>query len=600
MVLFIFGAGTPMTKELMRARSRQAFIFLLIGVAMLTIIGRLVYWQIGQQAALAARASQEHTRPFIVLAGRGSIYDSNGKLLALNITEDAIEADPQAIKQENGENPGSFERTLDHLAAILNISADVLRPQLQLARNGQPVTFTYLHDANDTKIYATQHQSDQINQLLNNNQLWGIGLLPESVRVYLDDNLASQLLGFVRQDNGEGQYGLEKYYNTLLAGQPGKLIAETDVNGNPLPIGQQVWQPPVNGADLHLTIDANVQLTVEQMLHDSIAQHQADGGSVIIVNPQTGAIIAMASEPDFDPNHYGDVPPSAYNLFSNPVVSAIYDPGSTMKAVTMAAGIDLHLITPDTTLYDPGYYTVEGQPIYNWNKANNGTETMTQVLQHSANVGAIWVALTKLHANNFYHYMSQFGFGVTTGVDLPTESAGLVPDPTHPDDLTLAENSFGESIGVTPLQMVMAYAALANGGLLMQPYVVASITQNGHITTTPPHSVRQAVSPQTAETITQMLVQSAINGEASPALVPGYQIAAKTGTATPDPDPTRTYASVAGYAPASHPQFVMLVKVDHPKNPIYGGLVAGPLWHDIAAWLFHYYRIPPDQATGNG
>jgi cell division protein FtsI/penicillin-binding protein 2 len=272
-----------------------------------------------------------------------------------------------------------------------------------------------------------------------------------------------------------------------------------------------------------------------------------------------------------------------------------------MKAVTMAAGIDLHLITPETSFYDPGYYTVEGINIHNWNNAAYGIETMTQVLQHSANVGAIWVALTKLHATNFYHYLSQFGFGTPTGVDLPTESPGIVPDKAQQDDLTLAENSFGESIGVTPLQMVMAYAALANDGTLMQPYVVASITQNGHTTTTVPHTVRQAVTPQTAQTVTQMLVQSAINGEASLALVPGYQIAAKTGTATPQTDPNAyTYASVAGYAPASNPQFVMLVKVDHPRNPIYGGLVAGPLWHNIAAWLFNYYRIPPDQSTGNG
>jgi cell division protein FtsI/penicillin-binding protein 2 len=247
-----------MTKELMRARSRQAFIFLLIGAAMLMIIGRLVYWQIWQHAALAARANQEHERPVVVPAGRGSIYDSNEKLLALNITADAIEADPQAIKQEDGQNPGSFNQTLEHLATILTLSPDVLRPQLQLAQNGQPVTFTYLHDAKGTKIHATQKQSNQIHQLLSNNQLWGIGLLPESWRVYLDGDLAAQLLGFVRQDTGEGQYGLEKYYNTLLAGQPGKLIADTDVNGNPLPISQQVWQPPVNGADLHLTIDANV------------------------------------------------------------------------------------------------------------------------------------------------------------------------------------------------------------------------------------------------------------------------------------------------------------------------------------------------------
>src|SRR5579859_787065 len=502
-----------MTKELRRARLRQLILFLLLGGTMLAITGRLAYWQLGQQAALAARADQEHRRPITVPAGRGSIVDANGNLLALNITADAIEADPQLIDQTNSDHPGAIDRTLDQLASILQQPADLLRPQLLLTQNGQPVTFTFLRDAQGQKIHATQDQSNQMQQLLDKGQLAGIGLIPESLRVYTDGSLAAQVLGFVQQDTSIGQYGLEKYYNSLLAGQPGQLIADTDVNGNPLAIGDQVWQPPVNGADITLTIDANVQLTVEQMLHAAIVQHKADGGSVIIVDPNTGAIIAMASDPSFDPNHYSDVP--SYQNFINPAVSNVYDPGSTMKAVTMAAGIDLHLITPDTTLNDPGYYDVDGIPIHNFDDLGYGTETMTQVLQHSANVGAIWVALQKLGAKNFYHYLDQFGFGTPTGVDLPTESAGLLPAPADRTDLTLAENSFGEGIGVTPLQMVMAYATLANGGVLMRPYCVASATQNGQTTTFGPQSLRQAISPQTAQTVTQMLVQSAMNGEAS-------------------------------------------------------------------------------------
>ncbi len=588
-----------MIDELRRARFRQAILFLLICASMVAVTARLAYWQLTQHASLAARAEQEHRRPFIVPAGRGSIYDSNGHLLAVNITEDAIEADPQAIQQENNDHPGTFDRTVNQLSSILNLPADILRPQLLLSQDGHPVTFTFLHDASGYKIHLTQDQSRQVQQLLSQNQLWGIGLLPESWRVYVDGDLAAQLLGFVQQDTGEGKYGLEAYYNHLLAGQPGKLLAETDVDGNPLAIGEQVWQPPVDGADLRLTVDANVQLTVEQMLHETILRYKADGGTVIIVNPKTGAIIAMASEPRFDPNHYGDV--SSYNLFINPAVSTVYDPGSTMKAVTMAAGIDLGLITPDTTINDPGYYIVDGIRIQNWNQTAYGLETMTQVLQHSANVGAIWVALQKLHQEHFYHYLDLFGFGAPTGVDLPTESAGLVPLPAERSDLTLAENSFGESIGVTPLQMVMAYAALANGGLLMRPYCVASATQDGHVTTFGPHVVRRAIRPETAQTITQMLIESARGGEARLALVPGYQIAAKTGTSTPQANSaTTTYASVAGYAPASDPQFVMLVKIDHPRESLFGGLVAAPLWHDIAAWLFHYYRIPPDQPSPNG
>lgn len=581
-----------MTNELRRARSRQTILFLLICGSMLAVSVRLAYWQLGQHQTLAARADQEHRHPFIVPAGRGSIYDANGNLLALTVTANAVVADPQAVMQENSDHSGTLDSTLSQLAQILSLSAATLRPQLTLMQNGQAASFTYVRDDQGHKLYASPTQQNQITTLLNNNQLWGIGLLPEAQREYSDNDLAAQLLGFVQQDTGVGQYGLEKYYDALLAGQPGKLIAETDVNGNPLVIGDQTWQPPVEGASLTLTIDANVQWEVEHMLHDTIVRHQADGGSVIIVNPKTGAIIAMASEPRFDPNHYSDAP--SYSLFLNPVVSAIYDPGSTMKAITMAAGIDLQLITPETAFNDPGYYNVQGITLHNWDDLGYGQETMTQVLEHSANVGAIWVALERLRAANFYHYLAQFGIGAPTGIDLPDESAGLLPSAQDRTDLTLAENSFGESIGVTPLQMVMAYAALANGGLLMQPYCVASASQGGHVTTFGPHAIRQAVSPATAQTVTSMLVDSAVDGEARLAVVPGYQVAAKTGTSTPSGDlDSPVYASVAGYAPASNPQFVMLVKIDHPKAPILGGLVAAPLWHDIAAWLIHYYRIPP-------
>lgn len=583
-----------MNTKLRRARFRQAILFLLICGSMLAVVSRLAYWQIEQHEALAALADQEHRQPMIVPAGRGSLYDANGNLLALNITENAVEADPQMISQANSEQPGTLGQTLNQLSAILNQPADLLLPQLQLTQHRQPVPFTFLFDAQGQKIHATPAQSARIQQLVSNGQLEGIGLLPESVRFYVDGSLAAQLLGFVQEDIGVGQYGLEKYYNSALMGQPGKLIAETDVNGNPLALGDQVWQPPVNGADLTLTLDANVQTTVEQMLHNTIVKHQADGGSVIIVNPKTGAIIAMASEPSFDPNHYSDV--TSYDLFNNPITSKLYDPGSTMKAVTMSAALDLHLITPNTTFNDPGYYRLsDGIVLHNFNDTGYGPETMTQVLQHSANVGAIWVALQKLGAQNFYHYLSLFGFGAPTGVDLPDESSGLVAAPSDRTELTLAENSFGESISVTPLQLVMAYAALANGGILMRPYAVSAVTQQGHTTHFGPQGVRRVVSLATAQTITQMLVQSAENGEAAEALVPGYQIAAKTGTATPPDKPAGyTYASVAGYAPASNPQFVMLIKIDHPRSPIFGGLVAGPLWHDLATWLFHYYRIPPD------
>ncbi len=587
-----------MSEEVRRARHRQVILLALIFACVLAAVARLAYWQLGEHQVLAARAEQEHRHPFLVPAGRGSISDANGHLLALTRIEEALVADPQAIDEANSNHPGARAQTIARLAGLLNLPAALLGEQLTLTQGGHLVSFTYLHDAQGKRIYATDAQRQQINEWLQEQQLWGIGFLPESQRIYIDGNLAAQLLGFVQRDTGAGQYGLEAYYDALLAGQPGKLIAETDVDGNPLVNGDQTWQPPVEGADLTLTIDANIQWTAEQMLHDAIVQQQADGGSVIIVNPKTGAILAMASEPRFNPNDYGNTP--SYDLFMNPVVSNVYDPGSTMKAVTMAAALDLGLITPDTTFTDSGSYEVQGITLHNWDDLAYGQETMTQVLQHSSNVGAIWVALQRLHANNFYRYLDRFGFGATTGVDLPTESAGLVPGPDERTDLTLAENSFGESIGVTPLQMVMAYAALANGGLLMRPSTVSAITQNGHTSRLEPQAIRQVISPATARTITKMLVDSAADGEAQLALVPGYQVAAKTGTSTPPNDPQNfTYASVAGYAPASDPQFVMLVKIDHPKTSTLGALVAAPLWHDLASWLLRYYRIAPDAPGAN-
>jgi cell division protein FtsI/penicillin-binding protein 2 len=587
-----------MNDELRRARRRQTLLLALIVVCFLGASAKLAYWQLGQHQVLAARADQEHQRPFNVPAGRGSLYDANGHLLALTRIEDALVADPQSIDQANSDHPGIRDQTIARLAALLGLPADVLGKQLTLTQGGHLVSFTYVHDGQGNRVYATNAQRQQITQWLQAGQLWGIGFVPESQRIYVDGDLAAQLLGFVQQDTGVGQYGVEASYNALLAGQPGKLMAETDVNGTPLVNGDQAWQPPVEGADLTLTLDANIQWTAEQMLHEAIVQHQADGGSVIVVNPRTGAILAMASEPRFDPNHYGDTP--SYSLFVNPVVSNIYDPGSTMKAITMAAALDLGLITPATSFTDPGTYDVQGITLHNWDDIAYGQETMTEVLQHSSNVGAVWVALQRLHADNFYRYLGRFGFGATTGVDLPTESAGLVPKADERTDLTLAENSFGESIGATPLQMAMAYAALANGGLLMRPYVVASATRGGQTSTFDPQAIRQVISPATAQLLTKMLVASAEDGEAQLALVPGYQIAAKTGTSTPPDDPTNfTYATVAGYAPASHPQFVLLVKIDHPKPLTLGGLVAAPLWHDLASWLLRYYRIPPDAPGAN-
>ncbi|MEO7002932.1 MAG: penicillin-binding protein 2, partial [Ktedonobacterales bacterium] len=460
-----------------------------------------------------------------------------------------------------------------------------------------PGVYRIVRDASGAPLLLSQAQSVAVNVAIAQGTVVGVALYPQVIREYPDGALAAQTLGFVRASDGEGQYGVEQIENTALAGRPGVIYTAVDAQGNPIATAPQRQTPAVPGATVTLTLDANVQYWAEQGLAQAIQQTGADGGTVLVMDPATGAILAMANQPTFDPNDYAAASLADLN---NPAMSAVYDPGSTMKAITMAAGVQNGLIAPDTTFLDTGSTVVDGVTISNFDHHGHGVETMTQVLQYSANVGAIWVA-QRVGATLYYRNLAAFGFGQPTGVSLPNEVAGLLTRPSAPGEaaLTLAENSFGESIGVTPLQMVSAYAALANGGLLMRPYVVASVTAaNGATTRYGPHVIRRAVSQATAQTVTQMLVDSSQVSEAEMWRVNGYRVAAKTGTSTPDPaDPTFTYASVLGYAPASHPRFVLLVKLDHPHDSIFGGAAAGPVWRALAEQLFTYYRIPPDRAN---
>ncbi len=556
-----------------------------LALGLVGVGGRLAYWQIGQHAQLAAMAGEQQRHALLVPALRGTITDRNGVILALTVTEDAVVADPIIVQ---GLPATQREALVQQLSAITQVAPEIVRAQLAL-----PTGYHILTDASGVVIHLPPDVAHSLQAQLDAGALPGITLQAQSWREYPSGQLASQVLGFVQADSGQGQYGIEAGANGWLAGRPGRVIASVDVYGQPLANAPSRIIPSLPGADLALTLDANLQAMAEQGLQGAVAQTGATGGTVIIEDPQTGEILALANAPTFDPNAYGN---ASMADFLNPAISAVYDPGSTMKAITMAAGIDTGVITPETAFDDPGVVTVAGQTIANWNHLAWGNETMTQVLQHSSNVGAAWVALHVGH-DRFDHYLTSFGFGSATGVPLAGEVPGLLA-PQEPTpalaNLDLAENAFGESIGVTPLQLVMAYGALANGGQLMRPQILAAMTRDGQTRAFAPQVVRQVVSPQTAATVTQMLVQSSQHSEALTCLIPNYAVAAKTGTSTPDPkNPALTYASVIGYAPADHPRFVVLVKLDHPHTNIFGGGAAGPLWRALVRQLLAYYHIPP-------
>ena len=584
-----------MSTELRRARRRQMLIFLLVCVGMLILLGRLYYWQVVRGDELAKQASSEHIQNQILIAPRGLIYDAQGHILATNVVRDDVYIEPIQFSLDH--SPETFQNDLAKLVdALHRVLPAVSEEKLYKDFNLNEWTVRIA-----SRIEPSQ--SEQLRSL----QLPDTFLQPRTWRIYPGGTLAAQILGFVRQDdkNSAGIYGIERQYNGLLAGKPGSFTAETDLNGNPLVVGASVEQPAVNGANLTLTIDSTMQYMVQTALADTVQKMEAQSGTVVVLNARTGAVVAMAGAPTFDPNQYGSYANQTgcvgkESVFLNPALYCAYEPGSTMKAVTMAAALDQGLITPDTSFYDPGYMVFDDAPtVTNWEGLAYGTETMTQVLEHSANVGAAYVAHNILGPKRYYPYLTRFGFGQATGIG-GQEEIGSFRTPSNdpqewsPSDLT--RQAFGQSILATPLQVAMAYEAIANGGLMMRPYLVASINDNGRVVTIQPQAERRVISTRTAQILTGMLMHVATEGLAQPAKVPGYTVAAKTGTATTQGiADTETEASVAGFIPASNPQFVILVKIDRPQATIYGGTAAGPLWKTIAQQLMWYYHVPPDE-----
>lgn len=423
----------------------------------------------------------------------------------------------------------------------------------------------------------------------------GLQIEPRFRRVYIEGGMGAHLLGFVNT-NGAGFYGVEGYYDNLLRGQPGLQAGERTPFGGIIPLGASRYVPPVGGATLTLTIDRSIQYLIERELETAVTRYRARGGSVVVLNPKTGAVLGMASYPTYNPNDYSA---SDEKLFFDPNVSEQYEPGSVFKIMTMAAGLDAGVITPEATIYDGGRIEVGGCVIYNWDRQGNGVVDMTDVLAKSLNVGVAQVAIN-LGTERFYTYLKRFGFGQLTEIDLSSEGPGTLKTPKdaswHASDL--GANSFGQGIAVTPIQIAAAVAAVANDGLLMKPYVIQRIVANERKIVIKPTIVRRTVSQETAATLTQMLV-TALERANSEALLPSYRLAGKTGTAEiPVPGgyhPTLTLASFAGYLPADDPQVLVLVIIDRPTASRWGSQTAAPTFKRIAEQLVVLLAIPPDE-----
>ena len=455
-----------------------------------------------------------------------------------------------------------------------------------------------LKDPQDPYEPLKSKLDDEAAQKIKDMNLPGVHFILEDWRWYPQGSLAANVLGFmgVKDIQHIGQYGLEQYYQEILAGKSGLLDSQKDALGNWLFTGDYNLEPAQDGSNIYLTLDQNVQYVVEQKMKAVIDKWQAISGCAIVMNPPTGAILAMASLPDFDPNEYQKTKNVDY--FMNSCTQKLYEPGSVFKPVVMAAGLDVGKISPETTYTDAGILQIGDWTIQNAQQKTYGLSTMTRVLEKSINTGVVFVQRL-IGGEIFQKYIEAFGFGNLTGVDLAGETSGNLKNIEENKEINFANIAFGQGISVTPLQMAAAIAAIANDGKLMRPYVVAKIVApDGREEITLPKVIRQVAAPQNAGKLTAMLVSTVRNGYDKVKL-PGYFVAGKTGTAQIAEgrgySVTDTNHSFEGYAPAYNPEFLIFLKLEKPRGIAFASESLAPVFTEIAQYLFNYYEITPEE-----
>lgn len=564
-------------------RSGLLIAFLLLFFA--AVVCRLFYLEVINGAQARQKADRQHIIYQKLFPSRGKIKLAD-KLsgqtipLATNTKSFLVYAVPNEILNPN--------KAANGLASALGLDVkDVLAKITQIEKKYVPL-----------KKQLTDLELQKIKELA----LPGIYFDSEDTRIYPQNNLLSQTLGFVgfnAAGQKSGLYGLERFFDKELAGTPGELESEQDPSGAQIFGATMNEKPAQDGVDLILTVDQTIEFKAESVLKEMVIKNNADSGDIIVMNPKTGAILAIASYPDFDPNNYGKVTDHA--VFNNQAVIGNYEPGSTFKAITMSAALDQGKITPDTTYIDTGRVVVDNYVIKNAEGGPRGLQTMTQVLEQSLNTGAIF-AENQLGHPDFLKYIKAFGFGKPTGIELP-ETKGDISGLNGKINVNYYTASFGQGISATPVQMIQAFGGLANGGKMMKPYIVQSkIYSDGTIENTQPQAVGQVVSPQTAGTINAMLVGVVENGFGKKAAVSGYYVAGKTGTAQVAQNgkyvANDNIGSFIGFAPVENPQFVMLVRVDHPRNANFAESTAVPPWGQMAQFILNYMQIPPTRNVG--
>jgi stage V sporulation protein D (sporulation-specific penicillin-binding protein) len=584
----------------------------LIILAMVLAVGlsvRLFSISVGQHGAYVALANNQQTVEHDVLPKRGDIFvqdaaTGNKVLVATSAERFSVSATPRNVVKKE-----AYAKVLAKYSGVNE--ADVLASLSQDTLYMSPLKHGLSKDEVEhiaTALNEVERSSDpkhpEIKINFSTDQgntiyfIGGVIFQREYQRVYPEGGLLSQVLGFV-DNSGKGRYGFEAQYDQELKGTSGTLLLEQDSLGTLLK--QQTAVSGSDGTNYELSIDRTVQYEAEKELAAQLKDSEAEGGSVIVMNPKTGEIIALANQPTYNISSFQNVSADQISLFDNAAISHVWEPGSIFKPLIMAAAMDLGLVTADTKSTFPESVTVQGYKIETALRKAYGEETMTQVLANSDNVAMVWVA-NKIGNDNMYNYLERYGFGDFTGIDLKNEISGSVLPASKWRDINRATISFGQGIAVTPLQIISAYAAIANDGKRIQPRVVhALIDPSGNRQVLQPVEGQQIVKPEIAKQLRDMMVATVLTAH-NRAGTPGYKIGGKTGTAQ-IPDPQKggyiedAYNhSFIGIGPSDDPKYVMLVKIDHPnlkKVGLFAESTAVPLFGRLSTFLLNYYQIPP-------
>lgn len=550
---------------------RRLVILLLFSLIFsFALIGRVFWIQFVRDEELKLKAQAQWTRDVPVEPKRGTIYDRTGKPLAISATVDTVVASIPEIKD--------IETTANKLATALDMDEGKLKEQMLQAQKNKKST-----------IYIKRKISEEESAAVRKLNLRGIHFTKENKRFYPERNLASHVLGFTGIDS-QGLDGVEFYYDKYLKGNPGRIVSETDAKSRKLPFGVDKYVPPEDGLDLQITIDKVIQHVAESELEKALVEHKAKKGTIIVMAPKTGELLAVANKPDYDPNEFKNY---SSKFWRNSAVSDAYEPGSTFKIITASAALEENVVRPQDRFFDPGYIIVSGVRIGCWRHGGHGSQTFIQVVENSCNPGFVAVG-NKLGKDRLMKYIKDFGFGEVTGIDLPGEAKGIF-DPKKVGPVELATISFGQGISVTPIQLITAVSAVANDGKLIQPHFAKAILdKEGNVVHEFSTPMRQVISYQTSQEMKSILESVVTNGTGGKGKIEGYKVAGKTGTAEKYA-PGKYVASYIGFAPADDPELVALVIIDEPAGgTIYGGQIAGPIFKKVMEDSLNYLGIKPE------